>query len=103
MNPNCERISRKGERIQWDGSNTDDVMGLLARGGLIGELYRDNQYILIRSDGTVDTSIKHGTWVLMGEDRKIRFYSDDDMKLMYIPIVKNDEMEQLRGNRNEQF
>ena len=86
MNPNCERISRKGERIKWDGSNTDAVMGMLARKKMIGELYRGGGFILVYYDGCMVTSLSRGTWVLIGEDERVRFYSDADMQMMYRPL-----------------
>lgn len=76
---NCERISRKAEAYQWDGSNTEKILGFLARHDMIGELYRDGAYILVMHDGCMLTSINHGTWVLRGEDGNIRFYDDGNI------------------------
>ena len=94
-----ERISRKAEAHQWDGANTDHILGFLARNSIIGELYRDNEYILIKQDGCIATSIKHGIWILKGEDGVIRFYSDAKFRLMYRPI--DDELERLRAFARE--
>jgi hypothetical protein len=99
MNPNCERISRKAERIQWDGTNTVSVMGMLARKNMIVELYRGGEFILVYHDGCMLTSMSRGTWVLIGEDERVRFYSDADMQMMYQPI--NDELDRLRAFARE--
>lgn len=94
-NYNVERISRKGEAYQWTGENTENILGFLARHEMIGELYRDGAHILVRYDNCIYNSINHGTWVLEGEDGKIRFYDDETFKLMYRPI--DDELERLRA------
>ena len=95
MTPTHERISRKAECIKWDGQNTVAVMGMLARNAMIGELYRGGEFILVYHDGGMLTSLNRGTWVLIGEDERVRFYSDADMQMMYRPI--NDELERLRA------
>ena len=92
---NYERIPRRAECLQWDGKNTDEILGFLAKNSIIGELYRGNEYILIKQDGCIATSIRHGIWILKGEDGVIRYYSDSQHKLMYRPI--NDELERLRA------
>ena len=92
---NYERIPRRAECLQWDGKNTDEIFGFLAKNSIIGELYRGNEYILIKQDGCIATSIRHGIWILKGEDGVIRYYSDSQHKLMYRPI--SDELERLRA------
>ena len=94
MTPNCERISRKAERHQWDGNNTPEIMGVLARYSMIGELFRDI-HIQVYKDGSYSTTVNIGSWLVIGEDEKLRFYTDEKHKLMYQPI--NDELERLRG------
>jgi hypothetical protein len=96
-----ERIQRRAKCLQWLPDNTEAVMSFLARSGCIGELYREGQYILIKQDGCFATSIKHGTWILTGEDSALRFYNDKQHKLMYRPIVKDDELERLRAFARE--
>jgi hypothetical protein len=83
MNPTHERIPRRAECLQWDGENSEAVIELLLRGGLVGGLFRECSYILAREDGRVKCGISRGQWVLMGEDGKIRVYSDDEFKVMY--------------------
>ena len=90
-----ERIPRRADCLQWDGKNTDEILGFLAKNSIIGELYRGNEYILIKQDGCIATSIRHGIWILKGEDGVIRYYSDSQHKLMYRPI--SDELERLRA------
>lgn len=92
---NYERIPRRAECLQWDGKNTDEILGFLAKNSIIGELYRGNEYILIKQDGCIATSIRHGIWILKGEDGVIRYYSDSQHKLMYRPI--SDELDRLRA------
>ncbi len=99
MKPNCERISRKAERIQWTGENTVAVMGMLARGGLIGESFHNGEHILIYKNGGMLTSICHGTWVFEREDGEICFHDDETHKSKYQPI--NDELERLRAFARE--
>ena len=96
---NYERIPRRAECLQWDGKNTDEILGFLAKNSIIGELYRGNEYILIKQDGCIATSIRHGIWILKGEDGVIRYYSDSQHKLMYRPI--SDELERLRAFARE--
>lgn len=91
---NYERIPRRAECLQWDGKNTDEIFGFLAKNSIIGELYRGNEYILIKQDGCIATSIRHGIWILKGEDGVVRYYSDSQHKLMYRPI--DDELERLK-------
>ena len=98
-NYNYERIPRRAECLQWDGKNTDEILGFLAKNSIIGELYRGNEYILIKQDGCIATSIRHGIWILKGEDGVIRYYSDSQHKLMYRPI--SDELERLRAFARE--
>ena len=96
---NYERIPRRAECLQWDGKNTDEIFGFLAKNSIIGELYRGNEYILIKQDGCIATSIRHGIWILKGEDGVVRYYSDSQHKLMYRPI--SDELERLRAFARE--
>ena len=94
-----ERIPRRAECLQWDGKNTDEILGFLAKNSIIGELYRGDEYILIKQDGCIATSIRHGIWILKGEDGVIRYYSNSQHKLMYRPI--DDELERLRAFARE--
>ena len=94
-----ERIPRRAECLQWDGKNTDEILGFLAKNSIIGELYRGNEYILIKQDGCIATSIRHGIWILKGEDGVIRYYSDSQHKLMYRPI--SDELERYKAFARE--
>lgn len=94
-----ERIPRRADCLQWDGKNTDEILGFLAKNLIIGELYCGNEYILIKQDGCIATSIKHGIWILKGEDGVIWYYSDSQHKLMYRPI--DDELERLRAFARE--
>ena len=98
-NYNCERISRKAEAYQWNGENTDQVLYLLARHGMIGELFRDNQYIQVYHEQSYDSTLSKYDWLLVGEDLVLRFYSDEKFKLMYRPI--DDEIERLRAFARE--
>lgn len=94
-----ERISRKAEAYQWDGSNTDQVFGLLAQHGMVGELFRDNQYIQVYYEQSYDSTLSQSDWLLVGEDSVLRFYSDEKFRLMYRPI--DDELERLRAFARE--
>ena len=96
--PNEERISRKAASLQWDGSNTQDVMDRLAQHGMIGELYRDI-YIQVYKDGSYSTTVNVGSWLVEGEDWKLRIYDDETHALMYRPI--SDELERLRAFARE--
>lgn len=90
-----ERVSRKAEAYQWDGTNTDQVLGLLARHGMTGELFRNNQYIQVHYEQSYDSTLRKSDWLLVGEDSVLRFYSDEKFRLMYRPI--NAELERLRA------
>ena len=94
-----ERISRKAEAYQWDGSNTDQVFGLLAQHGMVGELFRDNQYIQVYYEQSYDSTLRKSDWLLIGEDSILRFYPDEKFRLMYRPI--DDELERLRAFARE--
>lgn len=89
-----ERISRKAVSLQWDGNNTQDVMDRLTQHGMIGELFRDI-HIQVYKGGSYDDTINIGMWLVVGEDSKLRIYTDDQHKLMYRPI--DDELERLRA------
>ena len=89
-----ERISRKAEAYQWNGENTDQVLDLLARHGMIGELFRDNQYIQVYHEQSYDSTLRKSDWLLVGEDSVLRFYPDEKFRLMYQSI--NDELERLK-------
>lgn len=92
--PNEERISRKAASLKWTGDNTQAVMDRLAQHGMIGELFRDI-HIQVYKDGSYSTTVNVGSWLVKGEDGKIRFYDDATFKLMYQPI--SDELERLRA------
>lgn len=94
-----ERISRKAEAYQWNGENTDQVLDLLARHGMIGELFRDNQYIQVYHEQSYDSTLRKSDWLLVGEDSVLRFYPDEKFRLMYQPI--SDELERLRAFARE--
>ena len=82
MSPTCERIPRRAEYIQWDGSNTQQVGLFLMAHELDVELWRE--YLMVRDrDGRIVHTIWGGGWVLEGEDGKIRFYTDYTFKSMY--------------------
>lgn len=89
-----ERISRKAASLQYIGNNTQDVIALLAQHNMIGELFRD-LHIQVYKDGGYSTTVNIGSWLVKGEDGKIRFYDDATFKLMYQPI--SDELERLRA------
>lgn len=92
--PNEERISRKAASLQWTGDNTQAVMDRLAQHGMIGELFRDI-YIQVYKDGSYSTTVNVGSWLVEGEDGKLRFYDDETHALMYRPI--GDETERLKA------
>ena len=96
--PTEERISRKAASLQWTGNNTQAVMDRLAQHGMIGELYRDI-YIQVYKDGSYSTTVNVGSWLVEGEDGKLRFYDDETHALMYRPI--DDELERLRAFARE--
>lgn len=89
-----ERISRKANSIQWTGANTDAVLARLTQHGMIGELFRDI-HIQVYKGGSYDDTINIGMWLVVGENSKLRIYTDDQHKLMYRPI--DDELERLRA------
>jgi len=95
---NAERISRKAETLQWTGENTKAVMEFLAKHGMIGELFRAVS-IMVRKQGCIVYTLHHGEWLVEGEDKVLRFYTDDAYRPMYQPI--NDELERLRAFARE--
>ncbi len=97
-NWNEERIPRKANSIQWDGKNTQAVLARLTQHKMIGELYRDI-HIQVYRDGSYDDTLNIGMWLVVGEDSKLRIYTDDQHKLMYRPI--DDELERLRAFARE--
>lgn len=94
MIPTHERIPRHADCLQWDGNNTQAVMDRLAQHGMIGELFRDI-HIQVYKDGSYSTTVNVGSWLVEGEDGKLRFYDDETHALMYRPI--SDELERLRA------
>ena len=72
-------------------------MSMLSRNNIVGELFRDRKYILIKTGGYTETAIAHGDWVFEREDGKVCFHSDLDHKSKYRPIIKNNELERLRA------
>lgn len=93
---NCERISRKGYRLQWTGENTAEVGEFLADNGHAARLYPpDPKYFEIRLDGMRVNTMKHGEWVVKGEDGKLRFYSEAKMLIMYKDLIE------IKGELNE--
>ena len=88
-----ERIPRRADCLQWNGKNTQEVMARLTQHKMIGELYRDI-HIQVYRGGSYDDTLNIGMWLVVGEDGKLRFYTDDQHKLMYRPI--NDELERLK-------
>lgn len=93
-----ERIPRRASCLQWDSSNTPSVMERLAQHHMIGELFRDI-HIQVYRNGSYDDTINVGMWLVVGEDKKLRLYADDQHKLMYRPI--DDELERLRAFARE--
>ena len=96
--PNEERISRKAAALQWTGNNTQAVMDRLAQHGMIGELFRDI-YIQVYKDGSYSTTVNVGSWLVEGEDGRLRFYDDETHALMYRPI--DDELERCKAFARE--
>ena len=80
---NCERIPRKGKRLQWTGENSLEVMAFLARHRMIGELFREGQHIMIYREQSYFDTLDRGMWLLEGEDGLVRIYTDDQNVLMY--------------------
>ena len=93
-----ERISRKANSIQWTGANTDAVLARLTQHGMIGELFRDI-HIQVYKGGSYDDTINIGMWLVVGENSKLRIYTDDQHELMYRPI--DNELERLRAFARE--
>lgn len=101
-----ERIPRRADCLQWDGKNTDQILGFLTKHEMIGEVYREGKYIMIRSEQKYFDTLAQEMWLLEGEDKQLRIYENDTFKLMYRPIVEesisqsgllNDELERLRA------
>ena len=93
-----ERIPRRADCLQWTGKNTDAVLSRLTQHKMIGELYRDI-HIQVYKGGSYDDTLNIGMWLVIGEDQKLRFYTDDQHALMYRPI--DDELERLRAFARE--
>jgi len=98
-NYNVERISRKGEAYQWDGTNNGQVLGFLARHEMIGEMYREGQHIMIYREQKYFDTLDRGMWLVEGEDKLLRIYDNETYQLMYRPI--SDEPERLRAFARE--
>lgn len=92
-NYNAERISRKARTLQWSGSNTDAVMAVLAQNKMIGETYRG--FYICAARGCNYHTLRHGDWLVVGEDNLLRFYTDEKYQLMYRP--RNEDLERLRA------
>lgn len=93
-----ERIPRRADCLQWDGKNTQEILARLTQHDMIGELYRDI-HIQVYRGGSYDDTLNIGMWLVVGEDSKLRLYTDDQHKLMYRPI--SDELERLRAFARE--
>lgn len=90
-----ERIPRRAKCLQWTGKNNDAVFALLAQHGMIGELFRQGNFIHVFSQQSYYTTLGRDHWLIEGEDGQLRNYIGEKFKLMYRPI--DDELERLRA------
>lgn len=86
FNPTHERIARKAECLQWLGENTDAVIAFLLKHDIRGALFRECQFLQLYTKSCYVDTLEHSDWLVEGEDRKLRFYTDAEHRVMYQPI-----------------
>lgn len=80
---NCQRISRLGYRLQWRGDNVEEMHSFFAANGCVSEAMCNGRHLLLNIKGET-RGMAIGSWVVKGEDSKLRIYSDEDMLAMYV-------------------
>ncbi|CAH1387041.1 hypothetical protein [Candidatus Nitrotoga sp. M5] len=89
---NCQRIARLGYRLQWQGDNVEEMHRFFASNGCVSEAMCNGRHLLLSINGET-RGMAIGSWVVKGEDDKLRIYSDEEMLAMYVvygPCVDQD-------------
>lgn len=85
MDWNEERIPRKAKALQWTRDTNLDVLDTLKHFNIDAEASdQHNNGVILRNktEGIIHT-LRYGDWLIIGEDEKLRFYSDDTHTIMY--------------------
>lgn len=77
----CRKRPYAASAIQWDGNNFDHICDLLESEDYSGDLYGAD-YVLIRSKEGIST-LRLGDWVVQGENRAIKTYTDKIFQVKY--------------------
>lgn len=78
MNPTHQRRPRKAECLQYTGVNTTDALAMLND----DECQQHTGGIIVRRKWDI-ALVRVGSWILKGEDGKIRILSDADFLSKY--------------------
>lgn len=103
---NAERISRKAKTIQYTDDNSHFIYNILDYFKYNYVLFNESLMLRVANVGLVHT-LKISDWLVVGEDSKLRFYSNEEYQLMYKPInlelsiYKNFIIEVLNRDRGD--
>ena len=78
---NCEYVPYRGYAVQWDGSNTADILAMLDDAHL-----HDADHILIRYPEGCAT-LQRGWLVVRGQNGAVRVYDPEHFKIKYRMIT----------------
>lgn len=70
--------------VQWNGDNAADIIGMLDSAHVFRE-----EFIVVRQPGRMHT-LRLGDWVLKGEDGAARFYTNENFKIKYEAVYRED-------------
>lgn len=69
---------------QWKGDNAAEIIVMLDN----AHVFRD-EFIVVRQPGRIHT-LRLGDWVLKGEDGTARFYTNENFRIKYEAVYRED-------------
>lgn len=76
----------RAETVQWIGDNTADVLILIENiPNIVSATVSREIYLMIRHADGIKT-LKHGDWIIKGEDGEVRFYTKEIFPSKYRSI-----------------
>ena len=74
---NCQKRAYKATSIQWDGTNTDEVIAAFPEACRYG-----SEYLMIRHKEGVST-LKMGAYIVTGENGEVKAYDEVTYHIKY--------------------
>ncbi len=77
VNYNCQKRAYKARSIQWDGTNTEEVLDVFPNARLHG-----SNHLMVRHAEGVST-LELGAYIVIGENGEVKAYTEETYHVKY--------------------